>query len=77
MAFVDIVGYSLLMNVEEDQTHERWMAIMSRVLKPELVVHHGRMIKSTGDGVLVEFGDALESVEWARSVQQAVNALQL
>jgi adenylate cyclase len=70
IAFVDIVGYSILMAEQEARTHERWMALLNSVLRPLAARHRGTIVKSTGDGVLVEFSSALHAVEWARAVQR-------
>jgi adenylate cyclase len=72
VAFVDIVGYSILMARDETRTHQRWMAILDEVIRPQLGRHGGRLVKSTGDGVLVEFPSAFDAVEWAREVQRSV-----
>jgi adenylate cyclase len=73
IAFVDIVGYSILMSEDEAGTHRRWMAHLTNVIRPGAERHRGRVVKSTGDGVLAEFPSALESVEWAREVQEGVH----
>jgi adenylate cyclase len=75
IAFVDIVGYSILMARDETRTHQRWMAILDKVIRPEASRHHGKVVKSTGDGVLAEFPSAFDAVEWAHDVQRAVQAL--
>jgi adenylate cyclase len=74
VAFVDIVGYSILMARDETRTHQRWMAILDEVIRPQLNQHHGRLVKSTGDGVLVEFPSAFDAVDWAQQVQRAVHS---
>src|ERR1043166_5160684 len=74
VAFVDIVGYSILMATDERRTHERWMSLLNEVVRPATVNHHGRIVKSTGDGILAEFLGAPEAVEWARAVQLAAGA---
>ena len=73
IAFADIVGYSILMSEDEAGTHRRWMALLANVVRPGAARHRGRIVKSTGDGVLAEFPSALEAVEWAREVQEAVH----
>lgn len=73
IAFVDIVGYSILMARDETATHQRWMSILNEVIRPETARHRGTIVKSTGDGVLVEFPSAFDGVEWARNVQRAVH----
>lgn len=75
IAFVDIVGYSILMARDETRTHQRWMAILDRIIRPEAISHHGKIVKSTGDGVLADFPSAFDAVQWAYAVQRAVQAL--
>ena len=72
IAFADIVGYSILMARDETRTHQRWMAILNNVLHPQAALHRGRIVKSTGDGVLAEFPSAFDAVQWAADVQRAV-----
>jgi class 3 adenylate cyclase/TolB-like protein len=71
IAFVDIVGYSILMARDETRTHQRWMAILNDVIRPRAIQHGGTIVKSTGDGVLAEFPSAFDAVEWAREVQKS------
>src|SRR4051794_17425936 len=73
IAFVDIVGYSILMASDETHTHQRWMEILNDVIRPQAAEHRGRVVKSTGDGILAEFPSAFDAVEWARQVQRAVH----
>ena len=73
IAFVDIVGYSILMSEDEAGTHRRWMALLTNVIRPGAERHRGRVVKSTGDGVLAEFPSALDAVEWGREIQVAVH----
>jgi adenylate cyclase len=72
IAFVDIAGYSILMAEDEARTHRRWMELLANVIRPATAQHWGRVVKSTGDGVLAEFPSALDAVEWARQVQEEV-----
>jgi adenylate cyclase len=74
IAFVDIVGYSILMARDEARTHQSWMSVLRDVIRPLALEHHGNIVKSTGDGVLVEFASALDAVEWARKVQSSVRS---
>jgi adenylate cyclase len=73
IAFADIVGYSILMAEDEARTHRQWMALLADVIRPGAEQHHGRVVKSTGDGVLVEFPSAFDAVGWAREVQESVH----
>lgn len=72
IASVDIVGYSILMAEDEARTHRRWMALLGDIVRPGAERHRGRVVKSTGDGVLAMFPSALDAVEWAREVQEGV-----
>lgn len=73
VAFVDIVGFSILMAQDEARTHTRWMAIVNQIIRPETAAHGGSLIKSTGDGVLAQFPSAVEAVAWAQAVQRRVS----
>jgi adenylate cyclase len=75
IAFIDIVGYSILMGRDETRTHQRWMAILDQIIHPRTTRHRGKVVKSTGDGVLAEFPSAFDAVQWALDVQQAMQAL--
>ena len=70
VAFVDVVGYTILMASDETRTHMDWMAVLEEVIRPELKRHGGTLVKSTGDGVLAEFSSALNAVSWARVIQR-------
>jgi adenylate cyclase len=72
VAFVDIVGYTILMASDETRTHQRWMSILDDIIRPLTSQHRGTFVKSTGDGVLVEFPSGLDAIEWARTVQRAM-----
>jgi adenylate cyclase len=74
IAFVDVVGYSILMAREETRTHLAWMATLDDVIRPETIRHSGTIVKSTGDGVLVEFPSALDAVEWAQKIQRSMTS---
>ena len=51
----DVVGYSRLAGADEDRTLARLRALRSDLIDPTTAVHHGRVVKRTGDGALVEF----------------------
>ena len=50
----DVAGYSRLMGADEEGTHERLKALRRELLDPKIAEHHGRIVKTTGDGMLVE-----------------------
>jgi adenylate cyclase len=51
----DVAGYSRLMGADEEGTHERLKAHRHGLVDPKITEHHGRIVKTTGDGMLVEF----------------------
>jgi class 3 adenylate cyclase len=51
----DVAGYSRLMGADEEGTLERLKALRRELLDPKIAEHHGRIVKTTGDGLLVEF----------------------
>jgi adenylate cyclase len=72
VAFADIVGYSILMAQDETRTHARWMSLLNEIIRPKAKEYHGKVVKSTGDGVLAEFPSALDAVEWSMELQGRV-----
>ena len=53
----DVAGYSRLMGADEEGTHERLKAHRRELVDPKIREHHGRIVKTTGDGMLVEFAE--------------------
>jgi TolB-like protein len=68
----DVAGYSWLMGADEEGTHERHKALRRELLDPKIAEHHGRIVKTTGDGMLVEFASVVDAVRCAVEVQQAI-----
>src|SRR5260370_18019020 len=68
----DVAGYSRLMGADEEGTHERLKALRRELLDPKIAEHHGRIVKTTGDGLLVEFASVVDAVRCAVEVQQAM-----
>ena len=68
----DVAGYSRLMEADEEGTLERLKALRRELLDPEIAEHRGRVVKTTGDGVLVEFASVVDAVRCAVEVQQAM-----
>jgi adenylate cyclase len=60
--FIDVVGYSRLMGRDEAGTHRRWMSMRADVIEPRVAARGGEVIKSTGDGLLLEFGSPVSAV---------------
>jgi adenylate cyclase len=68
----DVAGYSRLMGADEEGTLERLKALRRELLDPKIAEHHGRIVKTTGDGILVEFASVVDAVRCAVAVQQAM-----
>ena len=68
----DVAGYSRLMGADEEGTLERLKALRRELLDPKIAEHHGRIVKTTGDGLLVEFASVVDAVRCAVAVQQAM-----
>src|ERR1700746_3207581 len=68
----DVAGYSRLMGADEEGTLERLKALRHELVDPKIAEHNGRIVKTTGDGVLVEFASVVDAVRCAVAVQQAM-----
>jgi adenylate cyclase len=68
----DVAGYSRLMGADEEGTLERLKALRGALLDPQIAEHKGRIVKTTGDGMLVEFASVVDAVRCAVAVQQAM-----
>ena len=68
----DVVGYSRLAGVDEDRTLSRLRGLRSDLIDPAIAAHHGRIVKRTGDGAIVEFRSVVDAVRCAIEVQNAM-----
>src|ERR1700719_3491606 len=68
----DVAGYSLLMGVDEEGTHERLKAHLGQLVDPKIKEHRGRIVKNTGDGMLAEFSSVVDAVRCAVEMQRAM-----
>jgi adenylate cyclase len=68
----DVAGYSRLMGVDEEGTLAALKAARREIIDPEIAEHRGRIVKTTGDGALVEFASAVEAVRCALEIQRAM-----
>ena len=68
----DVVGFSRLAGADEDRTLARLRALRSDLIDPTIAVHHGRVVKRTGDGALVEFRSVVDAVRCAVEIQNAM-----
>jgi adenylate cyclase len=68
----DVVGFSRLTGADEDRTLARLRALRSDLIDPTIAVHNGRVIKRTGDGILIEFRSVVDAVRCAIEVQNSM-----
>jgi TolB-like protein/class 3 adenylate cyclase len=68
----DVVGYSRLTGADEDRILARLRALRSDLIDPTIAVHHGRVVKRTGDGAIAEFRSVVDAVNCAIEVQRAM-----
>ncbi|MDE5464748.1 MULTISPECIES: adenylate/guanylate cyclase domain-containing protein [unclassified Bradyrhizobium] len=66
----DVAGYSRLMELNEEETHRRLSMLQREVISAHIGQHHGKIIKNTGDGVLVEFASVVDAVHSAVEIQR-------
>ena len=68
----DVAGYSRLMGADEEGTLARLKAVRKALVDPTIASHRGRIVKTTGDGMLVEFASAVDAVRGAVEVQRGM-----
>jgi class 3 adenylate cyclase len=61
----DVVGYSRLAGADEDRTLARLRGLRSDLIDPAIAAHHGRIVKRTGDGSIIEFRSVVDAVRCA------------
>jgi class 3 adenylate cyclase/pimeloyl-ACP methyl ester carboxylesterase len=69
----DMVGYSRLMEADEDSILSRQKSHRRELIDPEIARHRGRIVKTTGDGMLVEFASARDAVRCAIEIQRGMS----
>src|SRR6516225_8817382 len=65
----DVAGYSRLIGADESDTLQALRAIRAELIDPTIAAHDGRLVKTTGDGLLVEFGSIVDALRCATEVQ--------
>src|SRR5262245_59197465 len=68
----DVAGYSRLVGIDEEGTLARLRSIRLELIDPAIAAHRGRIIKTTGDGILVEFPSVVDAVRCALEVQHGM-----
>ena len=68
----DVVGYSRLAGADEERTLARLRALRGDLIDPTISIHHGRIVKRTGDGSIIEFRSVVDAVRCAIEVQSGL-----
>src|SRR5215470_12878912 len=68
----DVAGYSRLIGADEEGTLNRLRALRAEVIDPKIAEHHGRIVKTTGDGLLIEFASVVDALRCAAEIQADV-----
>jgi adenylate cyclase len=68
----DVAGYSRLMGTDEEGTLARLNAHRRALVDPKIAEHHGRIVKTTGDGILAEFSSGVDALRCAVEVQRGM-----
>src|SRR6266446_4284822 len=66
----DVAGYSRLMGADEGSTLQGLKAVRAELIDPKIAAHNGRLVKTTGDGLLVEFSRVVDALRCAVEVQR-------
>ncbi len=66
----DVAGYSRLTGIDEEGTHFQLKDCLRAVFHPSIAEHRGRIVKTTGDGMLAEFGSVVDAVRCALAVRR-------
>jgi len=69
---MDAVGYSRLMERDEEKTHDRLKSVRAAIIDPLFSRHGGRVVKLMGDGTLAEFGSVVSAVQCAIDIQESI-----
>src|SRR5467141_4342682 len=68
----DVAGYSRLIEADEEGTLSRLKALRAEIIDPKIAGHKGRIVKTTGDGLLVEFASVVDALRCAAELQAAM-----
>jgi TolB-like protein len=68
----DVAGYSRLMGADEEGTLAHWKAHWTELIAPKMAEHHGRVVRTTGDGILAEFASIVEATRCAVALQRGM-----
>src|SRR5580700_7964861 len=68
----DVAGYSRMIEADEEGTLARLKALRAELIDPKIAGHRGRIVKTTGDGLLVEFASVVDALRCAAELQAAM-----
>ncbi len=68
----DVAGYSRLIGADEEGTLGRLKALRTEIIDPRIAGHHGRIVNTTGDGLLIEFASVVDALRCAAEIQEAL-----
>jgi class 3 adenylate cyclase len=68
----DVAGHSRLVAADEEGTLAQWKAHWQALIEPKVKEHHGRVVRVTGDGILLEFLSAVEALRYAVQLQRGM-----
>src|SRR6187455_2604361 len=66
----DVVGYGRLSQIDEEGTRARFQADLKEIFEPKIAAHRGRLVKTMGDGLLIEFSSVVDALRCGAEVQQ-------
>jgi adenylate cyclase len=69
----DVAGYSRLIGADEEGTLNQLRSIRAEVIDPKITEYRGRIVKTTGDGLLVEFSSVVDALRWATERQHGMD----
>src|SRR5262249_43872804 len=70
----DVAGYSRLTGMDEEGTLKRLRRLRRELINPAVALHRGRIVKTTGDGILIEFPSVVDAVRCALDVQRGMDS---
>src|SRR6266566_4508959 len=73
VAFADVAGFSHLIELDDVKTTRKWGTLRENLIAPKIAEHFGRLVRTVGDGLLIEFHSVVDAVVWASDVQRAIS----
>ena len=73
VAFADVAGFSRLIEQDDVETTRKWRSLRENLIAPKIAEHFGRLVRTVGDGLLIEFRSVVDAVVWASDVQRAIS----